>query len=181
MSKSISRILFVVFLILTLWLLWDLLQPEKSATTSAIDKEIIITENIAETFTTDFDYGYELSLVLLEDKFLTAEKEFNVLFKREGQILSQKTELLNIDRNNNLVYERFIAESGDDFELKINGIDKSLIEKKARIYADVTGGGPSVGIAYAKALKPYFWIVFGILALITMTIGIYNWRKKASS
>ncbi|WP_158977327.1 hypothetical protein [Cellulophaga sp. L1A9] len=181
MTKLTSKIVFIIFLILTLLLLWDLIQPEKTARTSAIDKEIIITENISETFTTDFDYGYELSVILLEDKFLSVEKTFNVLLKQEGNIILNKTELLNIDRNNNLVYKRFVADSGDDFELIINGIDKSLIGKKVRIYADVTGGGPSVGIALAKALKPYFWIAFGVLSIITLGIGIYSWRKKPAA
>ena len=84
-------------------------------------------------------------------------------------------------KNNHLVYERFIADSGDNFELIITGIDKSLIGKKVRIYADVTGGGPSVGIALAKALKPYFWIAFGILTLITILLGMYSWRKKPAA
>ncbi len=178
MTKTISKIIFIFFLILTLWLFWGLIQPEKEVSTFAINKEVELKENITEKFTTDFDYGYELSVILKEEKYISAKKMFTVILEKNEKIILKKTELLNIDKNNHLVYERFVAESGDDFELRIIGIDKSLVGKHAKIYADVTGGGPSVGIALAKALKPDFWILDGILAVITIIIGIYSYRKK---
>lgn len=179
MSKSILKVVFIVFQILSVSLLWNLLKPEKT-TTSAINKEIQLAENITETFTTDFSYGYQLSVVLIEDKYLTAKKPFDVILKKEGQILFNKKMKLDIDKNNHLVHNWFTADSGDSFELKIIGIDKSLIGKKVRIYADVTGGGPSVGIALTKALKPYLWITFGILTLMTTLLGIYSFKKTAA-
>jgi len=179
MTKTSLKFFFIIFLLLTIGLFWDLIQPEITST-SPIHREIILKENIVEKFTTGFDYGYELRVTVIEKEHLNINQPFDIILKKNGKTILQKTQILNIDRNNHLIYEQFVAESGDDFELEISGIDQSLIGKNAQIYADVTGGGPSVGISLAKALKPYFWILDGILAILTIVIGIYSYRKKAS-
>ena len=68
-------------------------------------------------------------------------------------------------------------QGGDHFLFKVTDIDSALVGKRALLYADVTGGAPSVGLAIQRDFRPYFRMFFVVLLALTLIIGCLAWRK----
>lgn len=179
MNKTLLKIISIVFSFLSLVLLYDLIQPKKHSTT-AIKKEIELSKNLSEKFETDFDYAYVLILTLKTDEINFNENKFDIELKKNGIGFVDTLKLIPNDINNYEVRQYFTAKSGDEFELVIKELDKSLIGVKANLNVDVTGAGPSIGLAFERYFRPYFWILLGLLILITILTGIYGFKKITS-
>jgi hypothetical protein len=163
--KCFLQILTIVLGFFSLAVLYDLLQPIKE-NTWAVNKELEFTESHTEEFYTDFHAPYKYLLEVKREKGSLKDSQVRVFFTNDRAIIVDT--ILNSQRYFLSVNGSFNAEEGDHYVLKvIDQIDKTS-SKKLRILVDVNSGGPSVGIAFTKAFRPYLWGVFVFLVLSTL-------------
>ncbi|MGD1845007.1 MAG: hypothetical protein ACFB10_06395 [Salibacteraceae bacterium] len=177
MKRTILRISSILFASLSIWLFYDLLQPIKT-TTYALNEEIILLPDTKKDFQTDFDYNYGIDITVEgESNFERIERiEIQIEGGDEGLIKRLSGE---VDKSGSAIrLGNFSASRGSKYKFVVSDLSSGLKGKSALLKIDVTGGGPSIGIALAKELKPYFWgmaLIFGFIALIT---GYFGFRKQ---
>ena len=172
--KYSLQIMTIIFGLLSIALLYELLQPIRESTWP-VNKKFEFTDLHTEEFRIDYHapYKYLLEIIRGEEDIDTSQIE--VLLSR-GEIILVDTVFSKLHSYLS-IKGSFSAESGDHCFMKIiDKVNRTSI-KKVTILVDVNSGGPSVGIAFAKALRPYFWGVFAFLSLCTIVSGYNGYIK----
>lgn len=172
--KYFLVILTILFTTLSLCLFYDLVRPIKE-TTKAIEKKFEFQDVRAIEFFTDYDAPYKFFLEIRRSQKDLDTSGVKVSFLRNETVLLD-TVYTGLDSYLS-IRRSFIAKSGDRCTIELlDKVDKSSI-KQVYVLGDVNSGGPSVGIAYAKTMRPYLWGVLAFLVLFSIISGYLGYEK----
>ncbi|WP_020536075.1 hypothetical protein [Lewinella cohaerens] len=174
MGKFFSLVLILLTIVIGL----DLRKPVLS-TTVAVDEEVALIANLEVPFTTAFDYGYKLELSLIKGATPAGGSLKAVLVKKgDENTINLLDEETSLSSEGILIEQYFVAQRGDQFLFKIIDIDSVLIGRSVLLYADVTGGAPSVGLALQREFRPHFRVLFVVLLTFTFATVYLACRNK---
>jgi hypothetical protein len=177
MKKLVAKSFSLILLFLTIVIGNGLRKPVPS-TTVAVEEEVVLSTNLEVPFTTAFDYGYKLELSLIRGSIPMGGSLKAILIKRgDENAVNLLEEAASSPSGGVLIEQHFVVQGGDQLLFKVIDIDSVLIGKSALLYANVTGGGPSVGLAFAREFRPYVRGLFVVLLTLTFITGHLAWRK----
>ena len=177
MKRKVTKFLSLILLLLTILFGKEISQPVLS-TTVAIEEEVVLAANLEVPFTTAFDYGYKLELSL-NGGAIPIGGRLEAVLNRIGDedTINFLDKKLALSSEGVLIGQHFVAQGGDHFLFKVTDIDSVLVGETALLYADVTGGAPSVGLAIQRDFRPYFSVFFVMLLSLTFITVYLAWRK----
>ena len=164
---------------LGIWLTYHVLYPINNSTW-ALNEEITLQSHTKKPFQTDFQYNYGIELTMLSNTKLNNTDRFEVQLNMADGRRLETFQCTIFNSAPILQLGNFDAQRGEDFELVFGSLSPKLEGQKANLKVDVTGLGPSVGLSLARAMRPYLWLLVGILGITAFTTGYFGFRKTTN-
>ncbi len=184
MKNYLLKFFAVLFLLISVLLFGQITAPIRS-TTESLSKQITLKEGKQINFKTAYSYPHYLDLVLIDSLKESRFGKIYFKFSKNGETKFYKKEI-SLAFNSFTRIMNFYGDKGDDFSLVFLKLDEKFKNKSVRIEVDVSGGGPSVGLAFEREFRPtlirifYFSIsFFGIL--LSIIVFKYFKNKKTET
>jgi hypothetical protein len=168
-------LIILIFIALILGL--ELKRPLKEDTES-VNRIVSLKNGLKVDFITNYDYQYYISLKLENANYSKLYPiNYKITVNGKSEIIEDTFSLGN--SSSNVGY--FSSKSGDNCAFEILDIQNEIETKKANLIIDENGGGPSVGIAWAKEFRPLIKNLFIITLLLVFSLMILVLVKTFNS
>lgn len=158
-TKIVLLIFASISLLITLFSGLELLKPLRNDTHSVV-QTIVLKPNTTISFETHYDYGYRIELKLDSNETICDSLGYELTIKQlfNNQTTTNK-QLITLGNAYTFIGD-FSADEGDECSLTFTSVGSNLRGKKVNLFIDVIGGGPSVGNAFARELRPIYQKTF---------------------
>ena len=189
MTKISLKAISFIFGIIAIYFTISLIPDRTKKTLTSLNKEYVFTEqiNISEKFTTDFDSSYGIHLKFLNsnhngftDTILPIKIDLKVLLNNKPIELFGDYKNGYLMSNGNAQLTSFMSKKNKEYEIILNLKDNILNQKKVILDITTDVPGPSYELLIEREFKWVFWIIDGLIILITLIVGHFGFRKKAS-
>lgn len=172
MFKKLSIAVSLFLGMISIYWTIELIRDRTDRKITALERQYPFEKDIEvmERFTTDFDYRYHLSYRLQEpgtfknpDTVQPAFLEFE---------LWNEDKLIEIDEGYG-----FQAKSGMEYEMKLRFVNANVRPNLLFLVIEPSGPGPSYELLLDREYKWVYWIIIGMLMLITVALGYYGYKS----
>ncbi len=177
MTKTSLKIISVVFGIIAIYFTINLIPDKTKKKFIALEKQYYFTKEISvsEKFTTDFESAYRV-LFRFEhsnDSMIPIKKNLEIL--RKGKPIE-----LYGDKNN-----CFVSKSGATYQLNLklaNANANFSNQNRFKIIIQEDGlPGPIYELMFERDYKWLFWIINGVIILISLITGYFGFRNRTEN
>ncbi len=150
--------------------------------TSSFGQVVTLTKNKIISFETDYRNGYNIE-VKFKDTVFNNKESFEDFLSYELEINGDKEKhsgVFNFSNKFNNIGS-FGADEGDKCSLTFTSVGSALIGKQVILVVDVAGGGPSIGNAFTRDIRPTIQKIFqisGPIFLLMFSLLLLTHFKK---
>jgi hypothetical protein len=145
--------------------------------TESVSKFINFKRGSKINFVTYYDNPYRIDLNIRkynENQYFRLQ--YKLIVDGKIKIVNDK---FNLGNNREMIGD-FVANEGDICSFEILDIDKKLVGQKGFLNIDVIGGGPSVGIIWAKEFRYPIKVIF-LFSIISFLLLVFLIYKKSKN